>query len=240
MPASIVQAVPFWLDERRMRAVARSVEVNMERDAVEQTTFADTFKTHVAGLGSVSISATAIADLIQGSVQSPPSAMDVSPRLLTIGGAGETDGSPVYAFAVRTLASSWGGATGDALEPKIEMAAEYSAGGKGLILHPDQSRSASGNGTARQFGALTDGQRLLFGLHVFSVAGTSPQLTVTLQTDDTSAFSSPTAVASLGPVNSPQGLFTVVAGPVTDTWWRVVWTISGTSPVFQFAAVIAA
>jgi hypothetical protein len=29
-----------------------------------------------------------------------------------------------------------------------------------------------------------------------------------------------------------------VLGSITDTWWRVVYTIAGTSPSFQFAAAL--
>lgn len=239
MPATIVTASPLWLDHLGLRALARSIDLSLERDAVEQTVFADSSRSHIAGLRSVSLSATAIADLIQGASPGPPSALDTSVRLVTIGGAGETDGAEIYAFATRTASASFGGSVGDPLEVQIELAAEIAAGGRGLILHPDATRSASGNGTARQFGALADGGRLLFGVHVFSASGTSPQLTVALQSDDASGFASPATVATLGPVSSPQGLYTVVNGPVTDTWWRVTWTISGTSPSFRFSAIIA-
>lgn len=240
MAVSIVQALPLWLDHVRLRALARSIELNLSRDAVEQTTFADSARVNIAGLRSVELSATAVADLIQGANPNPPGALETGPNLVTVGRGSEADGSEIYAFVCRTSSTSWGGSPGDPLEVQLEMSAEVSAGGKGLILAPDATRSVSGNGTGRNFGALADGQAMLFGAHVFSAGGTSPSLTLDLQSDDSSGFASPITWATLGPITAPQGVYAVVLGPLTDTWWRVAWTISGTSPSFQFAAVIAA
>lgn len=238
MAVQIVQALPLWLGSTKLRALARSVELTLDREAVEQTTFADSTKVHAAGIRSVSVSATAIADAIQGI--SPPSPLDVSPSLITIGRDSEADGASIFAFVCRMTSLSFGGSVGDALEPSMELAAEYSAGGSGLILAPAATRTVSGTGTGRQFGALATGASALVGVHVFSVAGTSPSLSVTLQTDDASAFASPTAVKTVGPISTIGGYYDVVIGPVTDTWWRATWTISGTSPSIEFAIIIAA
>lgn len=238
MAKTLVQALPFWLDGMRLRALARSVDLQLERDAVEQTTFGATAVVNVAGLRNLTLNATLLADAIQG--QSPPAPQSATAFLVSVGGDAETDGSAVYSFVGRLTALSWGGAPGDALEPQISLAAEVAAGGRGLILAPDAARTASGAGTGRQFGALASGARLLAGVHVFSVSGTSPSLTVTLQSDDASDFPSPVARATLGPLTSAGAAWAVVDGPVSDDWWRVSWTISGTSPSIQFAAVIAA
>jgi hypothetical protein len=74
-------------------------------------------------------------------------------------------------------------------------------------------------------------------LHVFSVAGTSgPTLTVKLQSSVDNTFGAPTDRITFTGATAISGQSGSVAGAITDTWWRVVWTITGTNPSFLFAA----
>jgi hypothetical protein len=107
---------------------------------------------------------------------------------------------------------------------------------RGQILHPGgTARTATGSGTAVQVGAVATGQRMWAALHVISIAGTStPTLTVRLQSASSGGFGSPTTQATFTAATAIGGQFTSVAGPVTDTWWRADWTISGSTPSFLF------
>lgn len=108
---------------------------------------------------------------------------------------------------------------------------------RGQILHPQgTARTSSGNGTGAQLGAVGASQRLYANLHVLSIAGTaSPTLTCTIQSSVDNTFASPTTRISFSAATTLQGQCGNVLGAVTDTWWRVVWTISGTNPSFLFA-----
>ena len=109
---------------------------------------------------------------------------------------------------------------------------------RGLILHPQgTARTSSGNGTGVQFTAgPTVAQRMYANLHVLSIAGTaSPTLTVTIQSSVDNTFASPTTRISFTAATALGGQAASVLGAVTDTWWRAVWTISGTNPSFLFA-----
>ncbi|GIH98093.1 hypothetical protein [Planobispora takensis] len=113
---------------------------------------------------------------------------------------------------------------------------------RGRVAHPPgTARTASGSGTAVQLGGLSSAQRLYAALHVLSVAGTgSPSITVRVESDDSAGFASPTtrATSSAATASAGRGQFVSVAGPVTDSWWRVAWTVSGTSPSFLFLAAL--
>lgn len=82
--------------------------------------------------------------------------------------------------------------------------------------------SVSGNGPDLALGALTDTQALTVVVHVLDVTG-SP--TLALESDE-APFSTPVTRASVVVSATGHVLLTVV-GPVTDTRWRLVWTLGG-------------
>jgi hypothetical protein len=108
---------------------------------------------------------------------------------------------------------------------------------RGKLLHPGgTARTTSSAGTARQLGALSATQRLHAALHVLSVSGSAtPTLTVKVQSDNAEGFPSATDRITYTGATAVGYQWSSVDGAVTDDWWRVSWTISGTSPSFLFA-----
>lgn len=106
---------------------------------------------------------------------------------------------------------------------------------RGLVGHvPGTARTASGTGTANQIGALTAAQGLYVNLHVLSVSGTTPSLTVRVESDNAVGFPSAVTVGTFTAATAVGGQHMRIAGPITDDWFRVAWTISGTTPSFLF------
>jgi hypothetical protein len=107
---------------------------------------------------------------------------------------------------------------------------------RGVVAHPSMvARTATGNGTSINLGAIPAGKHLYANLHVLSIAGTAtPSLTVNVQSDDGTGFATPTTRGSFAAKTTITGEAIRIAGAVTDTWWRVTWTISGTNPSFLF------
>lgn len=107
---------------------------------------------------------------------------------------------------------------------------------RGAVLHGPTARTSTGTGSAVQLGAVSSTQRLYVALHVFSVSGTgTPTLTVAIQSDNASNFPSAATVTTLTAATAIGSQITRVAGPVTDDYVRVSYTISGTNPSFLFA-----
>ncbi len=101
------------------------------------------------------------------------------------------------------------------------------------------TKTASGSGTAYQLGAVSADQRLYGVLHVIAAGGTLPTLDVTVQSDDAEGFASPTTRLTFTQKSAIGAEFiTPVAGPITDTWWRVSWAIGGTTPTFGIVACV--
>lgn len=112
---------------------------------------------------------------------------------------------------------------------------------RGQIAHPPgTARTATGVGTGVQLGAVPANDRLYAALHVLSVAGTAtPTITVRVESDTTNAFAAPTTRATFTAATARGGEIIRTSGTaITDTWWRVAWTISGTTPSFLLAAAL--
>jgi hypothetical protein len=127
------------------------------------------------------------------------------------------------------------GAVGDVAPWKAEASSTWPLV-RGLVAHPPgTARTATGSGTAVQHIAVPAGMQLYAALHVLSVAGTgTPTLTVRLQSDDAAGFASPTTRITFTAATAVGAQIQRVAGPVTDTYYRADWTISGTTPSFLF------
>jgi hypothetical protein len=107
---------------------------------------------------------------------------------------------------------------------------------RGVSAHPSGTpRTATGVGTSLQLGALAEGQNMYANLHVLSVSGTAaPTLTMTVHSDNATGFPSTTLRGSFAAKTAVGGESIRIAGPITDDWWRLSWTISGTNPSFLF------
>jgi hypothetical protein len=110
---------------------------------------------------------------------------------------------------------------------------------RGQIAHPPgTARTATGTGTSVQLGALAAGQKLYAALHVLSVAGSStPTITGRIESDDDTGFASATTRLTFTAATAISGeILRTDGSAITDDWWRIAWTISGSSPSFLFAA----
>lgn len=131
------------------------------------------------------------------------------------------------------------GAPGD-VAPWEANASTTGAIARGVVLHPPgTARTTTGNGTGVQHVAVSASQYLYANLHVLSVSGTStPTLTVTVQSDSDNTFASPTTQISFTAATAVGGQALRTAGPITDTWYRVAFTISGVDPSFLFLVTL--
>lgn len=113
---------------------------------------------------------------------------------------------------------------------------------RGLFAHPPgTARTATGDGTALQLGALTTGKRLYAALHVLSVAGTStPTITVEIESDSQQDFGgTPETRLSFTAATARGGQILRTDGTAhADTWYRPTWTITGTNPSFLFVVAL--
>jgi hypothetical protein len=98
--------------------------------------------------------------------------------------------------------------------------------------------TASGNGTGFQLGPVAATQRVWAAVHFLTAGGTTPSITARVESDDNAGFTTPTTQITFTAATAKGGQFASLLGPVTDTYWRCAWTVSGTTPSFQVRALI--
>lgn len=230
-----------------LRLTGRSNEVDLGIDVadLDVTTFDSVgWKERLGGIRSLMASTAGFFDV--GPVET--GALNFDAELLTeVGGAQipltisptKADGSVAYVAGIKRGTLSVLGDVGDVAPYSSDMWGD-GAVARGALIHPaNVLRTTTGTGNGVQLGTVATGRQLLVALHVVTVTGTSPQVTLTVQRDDNVGFTTPTTVATLGPVAAPTSSLTAVAGPITpDDRYRLTWTITGTTPSARFAAAV--
>jgi len=108
---------------------------------------------------------------------------------------------------------------------------------KGNVLFPLSTVTSSDTSTGQVLGAVGATEYLYAALHVFSVSA-ADTLDVIIQSD-TVGFSSPTTRVTFTQKAAIGSQYaTPVAGAITDTYWRISYTVAGSDPSISFAVVM--
>ena len=103
----------------------------------------------------------------------------------------------------------------------------------------DGALTATGNSTGLQLGAVGSTEKIYVAIHCTAVSGTStPTVTFKLQSDDNASFTSPTDVITFSDITAIGADYQSATGAITDDYFRLNYTISGTSPSFSIHATI--
>lgn len=235
----------MWLDGRQAACVMNELTQEAELDEAEVTTLCSTLKDYIPGLAEVTIEMEGLFDT---DTVSPANTMEA--LFHTKISSGEV-------FPV-TFAPDGGGATGDgvylmngflqeySIENTVDEAAAVEATmrcssslARGRIIERGTlARTATGNagttvGTDVQDNTTSTTNGGIGVLQVFAASGTTPSITVVLQHSadnvtyaDLATFTAQTAVNG--------EYITVAAGTTVNRYLRARWTISGTTPSFNF------
>jgi hypothetical protein len=228
----------LYLDGADLTGYSNKAEMSAKAADLDRTTFASgAWKERKGGLfdGSASLEGFWQA----GDLTQPDDLFWANLGVATVPLTGVPTGGNVgdLAYLTRGLETEYtpGGKVGELLSWSAGLNVNWPIV-RGQILHPQgTARTATGNGTARQIGALSSTQALYVCLHVTSY--TDGSLTVAVQSDDNSGMTSPTTQGTFTAATALGGQTMKINGPITDDWWRVTWTISGgVTHSFLFAA----
>jgi hypothetical protein len=229
----------------RMGGIANEVSLDLEADALDATVFTSQgWKTMVGGLRNATVEASGFynVDPIETGAVGPDaqlwSELGGAQVPVTLSPTG-LDGSVAYIVPTRRGSISLFGKVGNLAPFGSTMWGDGQVA-RGTLIHPATVlRTTTGNGVGAILGTVPAGRNLLAAIHVLAITGTTPQLTLTVQRDDNAGFTTPTTVATLGPLSAPSSSLTVVAGPITpDDRYRVIWTLTGTTPSARFAVAV--
>ncbi|HEY9351870.1 MAG TPA: hypothetical protein VIP28_01410 [Nocardioides sp.] len=221
-----------------LTGASNKVELGAEHEEKETTNYlSNGWKEVIAGLGSAEISG-------EGQWEAGSSALVDDASWAQLGGVGPWTVCPAdaqvssLAYLTNALRADYklGDAVGE-VAPWTGTAKSSWPLVRGQVGHPPGlARTASGSGTAVQLGAVPAGKRLYAALHVLSAAGTTPSLTVSVESDDAVGMASPTSRLTFAAAAAAGGQILRTDGTaITDTYYRAAWTVSGTSPSFMFA-----
>lgn len=241
---TVLLSVRTFVNGTDLTGMSNKLEIAAQCEEKETTNFASAgWKELVAGIYSATLAAEGMWSA--GDFTNPDDALNAA--LGTLGPWTAAIATPAVgdiAWFMNALTSKYtvGGAVGDV----APWQAGISSSGplvRGQFMHPPgTARTSTGTGTSVQVGAVPAGYAMYVALHVLSVSGTStPTITVKVTSDDNSGFTSGTDQGTFTAVtaaNQSVGQIMKIAAPITDTWWRIAWTISGTSPSFLLVAAM--
>lgn len=238
MAVNVIRDAKVYLGGRDLTGDLNAAALNYSADALEVTRLGDNTRRKIGGLKGVTCS-------VEGFVDPATSDEYLFNRIaavaeaITLGKDGGAAGDPAYFF--KAMSASYtpvAGAVGEVNTFSLEAEASDSDLINGTILHTAAAATASGSSTPQNLGAITSAQHLYATLHAIA-ASAADTLDIIIESDVDAAFASPTTRATFTQITAIAGEWiTPVAGPVTDTWWRISWTIAGTSPSFDFVVAM--
>ena len=110
---------------------------------------------------------------------------------------------------------------------------------RGTVADYQAAAAANGSGAGSNLGAVTAAQRLYYAVHVVGASGTTPTLDLVIESDDADTFASATTRVTVAQFSAVGSAYGSIAGPVTDTWWRVARTLGGTDPEWTYLVALA-
>ena len=219
-----------------LTSLTQEAKVSIERVALDVTTMASGgWEASIAGLERIKANITGFwdANATDGLQYDAIGAASQDLMILPTGGADAESG-----FIASGMRGTYevGGKVGDAAPFATEWVGNGIAG-RGTVLKNGAITSTS-TGTIMQLGAITAAQTGVFQLQVTAITGTAtPTITVIVQSAVLVGFGSPTTRASFTARTTVGSQTISLAGPVTDQFWRVSYTVSGTTPSLTTAVV---
>jgi hypothetical protein len=230
-------AMGLYVDGFALEGFASQAELSVDVDEIDVTTIGSAgWRNKIPGLAGLKLSATGFQDVTLTGVDTTIPGTSTGQNVITFGPTVASVADPAFLFAGRTTTRTpLTGQVGDAAGFQFDWVGDGRIV-RGQNLHPSAARTATGNGTATTFTTPATGQSLWATFHVFTVSGTTPSVTFTVQTDDNAGFTTPTTRITSNAFTTTGAQYTSAAGPMaTETHIRVVYTITGTTPSFTFA-----
>lgn len=216
-----------------------SIQLEYAAEAKDYTTMGDTTRKFIGGLKTVQLQAAGFYDAVPA--DSPLfTNIGVADVPISITGQGATVGDIGYFFRSMMGEYSFGESIGEVNKFNLGAGCAQSPLVRGYLLN-DSTETSSGNGTGVQVGAAASGQTVYAALHVVASSGSGDQtLDVTIGSDDNAGFTSETnRFTFTQATTSVTSEFLTLAGPITDDYWRVNFTIAGSgSPSFDIILML--
>lgn len=236
----VLDDVSIWLSSADLSGYSNKITLPVVVEALDSTTFAsDGWKERVGGLIDMSGSVEGFWEAGDDTMPDDLfwSGLGGNAHPLTCVPSGGDAGDVAYLTKVFEARYDLSGQMGQLVAWAVDLQGNASVA-RGQIAHAATAVTSSGTGTAIQVGAVATGQRMYANLHALAVTGASPAMTVTVQSAASSSFTSATTRITFTSVTDVGGQASSVVGSITDQWWRVLWSVAGTTPSITFAVAL--
>jgi len=217
---------------------SNNLAIDVQAEALDATPYGPGWRQYVGGLKSSAFDMAGFWQSAASQAVDPEAftGLGVADQVFTFG-TSQVEGDPAFMWQGMKANYEIGGDVG-AVAPYTLKA--VGSNGVGAV----RGKLAKSRGNVNTTGALGTGltltapsasQFVYCTVHIFT-AGTT--ITLQLQSDDNGGFSSPTTIATIGPLTTSGGTWmTRVSGPLTDSFFRL--NVSAITGTFNLAAAIA-
>lgn len=231
----------IYLGKYSLAAHTRSIELGHKAAALDKTTMGNTTKVNVGGLKEIALTAAGFNDFATDGIDPALiTTLAVSDSPITLSPDGADVGEVAYFFkALHTDYAPISATIGEVVPYNLAATASSGALVRGVIGAVGSKTSTSA-GADQVLGAVTAGHGIYAALHVLSVTGTNPTLDVIIESDADGDFGAgATTRLTFDQVTAAGSAWEEAVGAVTDTHWRVSWTIGGTdTPTFDIVVAL--
>ena len=239
MATQVLRQSKLWIRGYDFSGDMNSMSLEYGAELQDDTVFGDDTRSRKGGLKTVAFSHAGFwnadgtdepDDILFARVGLGSDVMTVAPET---GAAGEA----AYILNAITGEYNVGAAVGEMLGFTVTGESQSNLV-RGTIIH-NASQTSTGSGSEYEVGAVASGEYLYAALHVLSVSGTDPTLTVKVQSDATGFASATDRITFTEATAVGAQWATPVAGAIADDFWRVNYTVGGTdTPTFEFVVTI--
>lgn len=240
MAHSIISGRPVWIDGYQFNNQLNKAAISYGADGKEATTLADGTHIMASGLKSAGLAIEGFFDVTAGNLSIDKKLFDqVSLADLPIMVAAQTGAVGQIAYFMNAVQGEYNpqGQIGELMK----FTAVAGAAGelvRGTIEFNSETVGSSDASAGQQLGAVSASQTVYAALFVTNAGGSTPTLDVVVESDDNSSFTSATTRMTFAQKTDIGSELLSVAGAITDDYWRISYTIGGTSPDFDFAVAI--
>lgn len=239
MATLILTDQKLFFGEYDLTGDTNSIAVEYGAELKDDTTFGHDTRSNLPGLKTVMAAAVGLVDIANTDV--PMFAkLGVENTPVSVAAEGSTVGDVAYFFKAVASDYQFGEAVGEINKFNLTCVSREVPLVRGHVLH-DGAETATDNEDSFQVGAASATQSVYAVLHVISSSGTGDQtLDVVVASDDNSGHTSETTRFTFTQATTAAtSQFMVLAGAVTDDYYRVKFTIAGSgSPSFTFAVFL--
>lgn len=240
MATLVLDDATIWAAGYDFTSTASQIILNGSAEELDVTTFGSGgYRSRIGGLRDVQAQSTGYWYSATSGSPDPEifPQLGTADQVFTVAPTSD-EGSVAYMFQAGKFTGQFFGTAGEATPYTFSAMGTNKAGlVRGQVLKAKGDVSATGaTGTAVELGAVASGQYLYATFHVFTAATT---ITAVLESDADNTFATATTQATFGPLTTTGGTWaTRVAGPITDTWYRLrVTAVTGTFTVAGAAGI---